>query len=775
MYGFMHQALTEWLRRMDDGEVILARVLEQLNITGQPDDFFRHYSDAQTMKFVELAAQSCRMSVDECMYEAGKVSIMTFVRNGYMPVLHTLGDDFYTLLTNLDSLHDNFLSAFPDMKVPSLRPVRNPDDSMSIHYYSQRKGLAPFMMGALKGTAQMLYDLEIDIHHRVKKGKESDHDIFHVFMDPKGFPPEPLTSTEDERMSTANLDATMTSRLFPWHFAMNRDRNIVSLGKHLASRMKKDSIGMKADKLFKIVRPVEAQFDFEDLMNHQQKPFLFVTNTKRMLSADEYLAMIAEQHEKRRAAEVQQQEEDARSVASEHIASDLLSINITESEYGDSPSDSARLTVSALDNGAEQPPKDLASRLRLRGCPMSGVGSSGTMSLISSTGTSRRSSMDMLEARSRALRKTGAIKLHGEMVYDEKRDLILFVGNPLVQSLEEMEAQGISLADLPIHSHGREVMYGAINQSVSAKNSNEVEAKLADLDASMADIGKKKEQIDGLLHSILPPVVANSLAHGEIPPAESYPNVTILFSSIAGFANITSEVPSLEVMEMLHTLFMKFDDLADEHKCYKVETIGDSYMVAAGCPEECDDHALRIAALAIAMVETAQTVVSPLDGEPLRIKVGVHSGPLMAGVVGRARPRYCLFGDSVNVASRMAATGLPGCIQATFRFLRYLPPNHGLMVASRGQVQIEGKGDIKAFLVLGWQDSEQPPLLPEASEGVLSDELEVIRMHYSLRDSLAPGSRSPKAARSMSRNASANRSLNVALNGSSTLSLSRNM
>lgn len=124
-------------------------------------------------------------SLDDCKFEAGKVSMSTFVRNGYEPVLHTLGKDFFTLLLNLDSLHDNFLSSFPEMKVPSLRPERNADDTMLVHYYSQRRGLAPFMMGALKSAARMMYDLDIEIHHRVKRGKDCDHDVFHVFMDPR--------------------------------------------------------------------------------------------------------------------------------------------------------------------------------------------------------------------------------------------------------------------------------------------------------------------------------------------------------------------------------------------------------------------------------------------------------------------------------------------------------------------------------------------------------------------------------------------------------------
>ncbi|EGD80119.1 guanylate cyclase [Salpingoeca rosetta] len=872
MYGFMHQALKSWLLSMDNGEYLLQEVYEELNLDTAPDDFFRYYSDAQTMKFLELVAKAADTSVDRCMYEAGKVSMGTFTRNGYEPVLRTLGKDFYTMLTNLDSLHDNFLAAFPEMKVPSLRPERLSHDSMSIHYYSQHHGLAPFMMGALECAAKMLYDLDIDIHHRLKRGKDSNHDVFHVFVDPRAFPDDMLSTAEStKKMSTMQLNRDMTSKLFPWHFAVNRSMEIVSLGKHLATRMKADSMGMHAKNLFHIVRPVDVKWEFNDIKARADKPFLVATNAKRMLTPEELAQAQADCHlhggddedggdnvdgnsslrkassesetqdsavelggearegasdaggqRRRRQAENgalnesqqheqhdEQQEQwqrwqdqrhrsaddsalgdqldhakrashpqsrgrsgkrqhrqqhhqhahlqehglrrqprsamqlqdsmqsmwDEGHAATSHVGSSLGNAHHHQQQqqhrhhrrHHHRHLDTKQRSNHSLRRSHDAVTREVAeltramsgSRLSATACPMGAfAGAVGDRSDASSTSMvgSGRSSVDLLEMKARRLRSTDTIKLHGEIVYDEEQDVLVFVGNPLVQSLEEMEEQAIDLSDMPVHCHGREVLYGSMYQTVSATNSNQIEAKLMELDRSLAEVHSKKEQIDKLLHSILPQSVATPLANGVIPPPKSFDCVTVLFCDIVGFTNISAEIPSLEVMDMLHHLFSKFDQLSDEHGCYKVETIGDAYMVAAGCPEPCEDHALRIARLALALIRAAQTVVSPMDGEPIRLRVGLHSGPLITGVVGTTRPRYCLYGDTVNVASRMESNGIPGCIQATYRFLRCLPEHHGLIVASRGTINVKGKGPMKTFLVLGEQGSLEPPLVPEGDD-----------------------------------------------------------
>ncbi|EGD74224.1 adenylate and Guanylate cyclase catalytic domain-containing protein [Salpingoeca rosetta] len=692
MYGVLHKALTAWLTSLPDGQQLLHMVLAEVNFDGSADDFFRHYSSSQTAAFLAAIAKVTGRTEDECKYEAGKNFLVGLLESGYGDALRTLGDDFYTMLGNLDSLHESFLPSFPKMRAPSVRPVRNDDGSLSIHYYSSNAGLSNFMMGALEACGAQLFDLDLTMHHRVKKDDGNSHDVFHVFLDESEYGHQRETDKEAEQECTVDLPTEVTNELFPWHVAFDRDMKIASVGKHLAARFKKQQLGASASHVFKLVRPLGMSFSFDSLKTTQGAPILLSVDAKHVRKLDQQQPQQPHQHV-----------HDASSANTSHAGSQRPTLG----------------------------PDQLADRgSAVGGCPFSSMSSAST-----SAASSKRTSVDMMMRAARLTNKVDNIKLHGQVTYHEGSDLLLFVGVPALHSLEEMEAQGINLTELPLHSHGREFLYGAMFQSASAKNTNEVDKRMAELDHSMLEVQQKKEQIDALLHSILPPVVASSLARGEIPPAEEYKHVTVLFCDIAGFTNISSEVPATEIMKMLHHLFVKFDDLADKHGCYKVETIGDAYMVAAGCPEECEDHAVRIARLAIDMVRTAETVKSPLDGEPIRIRVGLHSGPLMAGVVGRARPRYCLFGDTVNVASRMESNGLPGCIQATYRFTQALPTDHEFEIVPRGHIDIKGKGHMKTFLLLGSQEGEEVrPLLP--TENTMADLAPYLLEHASKRQTV---------------------------------------
>lgn len=187
--------------------------------------------------------------------------------------------------------------------------------------------------------------------------------------------------------------------------------------------------------------------------------------------------------------------------------------------------------------------------------------------------------------------------------------------------------------------------------------------------------------------------------------AEEHPSVTILFADIVGFTSFSQSVQPKQVMSLLNTLYDGFDRMIDEFKIYKVETIGDSYMVVGGLLE-CKDgdcvpskgdtsHALRVVKFGMAMLEYASTLRKP-DGSPLRLRIGVHSGPCVSGIVGTKVPRYCLFGDTVNVASRMESTGIPDCIQASFA-TRDLAK--GMPWEALGERDVKGKGKMLTYML----------------------------------------------------------------------------
>ncbi|GIM06901.1 hypothetical protein Vretimale_11130 [Volvox reticuliferus] len=189
-----------------------------------------------------------------------------------------------------------------------------------------------------------------------------------------------------------------------------------------------------------------------------------------------------------------------------------------------------------------------------------------------------------------------------------------------------------------------------------------------------------------------------------------HPKVTVLFADIQGFTPMCKVLPARVVMAFLNTLFTRFDAMLDYYRVYKVETIGDCYMVAGGLIREDEDgmaavqggghvdpdQAGNVFAFAKAMLRAAACVKLPTTGTPVRVRVGIHSGPVVSGVVGTRMPRFCLFGDTVNTASRMESTGVPGSIHVsedTYDMLRHEPGWQ-----PTGGIEVKGKGLMRTHL-----------------------------------------------------------------------------
>ena len=207
-----------------------------------------------------------------------------------------------------------------------------------------------------------------------------------------------------------------------------------------------------------------------------------------------------------------------------------------------------------------------------------------------------------------------------------------------------------------------------------------------------------QEKTRTLLHNVLPEEIADKLGNKPGVIAEEFENVTILFSDIVGFTSLSRSMAPDQVVALLNRIFSRFDDLAGRHGMEKIKTIGDAYMCTAGIPQFREDHAETAANMALDMMAEFNRVARETD-KPLQLRIGINSGAVVAGVIGKKKFSYDLWGNSVNTASRMASHGMPGEIQVTQSTHELLKGK--FIMEERGAVEIKGIGLMTTFLLKG--------------------------------------------------------------------------
>jgi adenylate cyclase len=208
----------------------------------------------------------------------------------------------------------------------------------------------------------------------------------------------------------------------------------------------------------------------------------------------------------------------------------------------------------------------------------------------------------------------------------------------------------------------------------------------------------EQEKAENLLLNILPRSIAEKLKASSQTIADQFTSASILFADVVDFTPRSEHLPPAEVVGILDSLFSHFDTLVEKYRLEKIKTIGDCYMIAAGVPTPRPDHARALALVALDMLEAVRSsgAVGDLG---LELRIGINSGPVVAGVIGRKRFLYDLWGDAVNIASRMQSQGTPGCIQVTEATHELLKDE--FVCEPRGTVTVKGKGEMETWYVLG--------------------------------------------------------------------------
>lgn len=224
----------------------------------------------------------------------------------------------------------------------------------------------------------------------------------------------------------------------------------------------------------------------------------------------------------------------------------------------------------------------------------------------------------------------------------------------------------------------------------------------------------EQEKAETLLLNILPTEIAAILKNENRTIAEQFDGASVLFADLVGFTPLTARMAPIEMVNLLNQIFSAFDDLVEKYHLEKIRTIGDSYMVAAGVPRPRADHAHAMAHLALDM-RAYICSLPPVDGKVIEFRIGINSGPVVGGVIGRKKFVYDVWGDAVNIASRMESQGEAGKVQITQATYEIIQAD--FVCEKRGNIDVKGRGSMPAWFLAGPRDAVRAPALADERSG----------------------------------------------------------
>ncbi|XP_055716152.1 guanylate cyclase soluble subunit beta-1 [Phlebotomus papatasi] len=684
MYGFVNYAL-ELLVIKNFGLQIWNQIKKKAEVTMEGQFLVRQiYDDEITYNLIGAAVEILEIPADAILELFGKTFFEFCQDSGYDKILQVLGATPRDFLQNLDALHDHLGTLYPGMRAPSFRCTES-ESGLKLHYYSERPGLEHIVIGIVKAVASKLHGVDVDIQIIKRKGDPIDS------VDSAGVHIAKSVDTKDSHsisLGNQNRVGKQNCTCFKSSVLQNgNDKNVIctcqeNLQQNL-SRISNETtaVSLNEKAISDVGNSGKSSTGSQELSDHIQ---FLITETSGSKTEK---SISTEEKDLPDDAEITSQDEPLISpstfcrVFPFHIMFDRQ-MRIVQ----------AGKSVSRV-----------IPRVSEENCPLLEVLEAVRphLDMTFENVLAHINTIYVLKTKQGAMGEHERyLRLKGQMLYIPESDLILFQCYPSVMNLDDLTKKGLFISDVPLHDATRDLVLLSEKFEAEYKLTRNLEILTDKLQQTYRELESEKQKTDRLLYSVLPKTVANELRHQRPVPPKRYVSVTVMFSGIVGFgkycAENTDAEGAMKIVKMLNELYTVFDALTDSKRnpnIYKVETVGDKYMAVSGLPDPCENHAKCISNLALDMMDMAKNVM--MGSQPVKVTIGIHSGEVVTGVIGKRMPRYCLFGNTVNLTSRTETTGAPGCINVSEETYKLLSQgvnyDDSFQLDFRGPVVMKGK------------------------------------------------------------------------------------
>ncbi|KAI3378003.1 hypothetical protein SNEBB_009371 [Seison nebaliae] len=645
MYGLLIDAVINCIVEQYGADV-WKKVQKKTRLDNDTFNIHTKYNETIIPRIARSLSHIIKKPIDDVMLKFGTYFIHHMGYHGYDKILRILGRNLRDFLNGLDNLHEYVKTTYDRLRPPSFFIENENMTGLDLHYHSRRKGYTHYVRGQIIEIARVFYDIEL-VCDIISETECDNMSIvkYRLTFDNTAFFMENEDDDEDEDEGDEEEERVVNGE------TNNTLHKVETLSNNLHNtRRKSGALKFLQDKPINCEQFLEL-FPFHVIFDNQME----IVNTGVSLNVT-IPHLIGE-----RIVDIFTLVRPVVGFTWKNIMQhynnifDVVSqapVGCTDTEpKKDDPDNPKDSLLTALSKQEEhKPDQDVYLQLR------------------------------------------------GQMLYVEEWSCVIYLGTPVLQNISVMLKASLYINDLSMHDSSRDLVLAGTQQAAELKLALEQEkTKTKTLEDNMEKLNVEMQKTDHLLYQMIPKKIADRLRAGEpvTKLSEVFDNVTILFSDIVSFTKTCSKLKPIDVVSMLNEMYTKFDHCLEQHNVYKVETIGDAYMIVSGAPEVTHNHVEEIINMAFDMLLATTTLINPSTKEPLRIRIGAHSGPVVAGVVGLKMPRYCLFGETVTIAGKMESGGQPMHIHISENAKNLLTSNNFEIIQNNKNVRQ------KTFFVMG--------------------------------------------------------------------------